>query len=184
MRPVVLFSAICAGGLVLIGALLLSTSRIGETKRANVSAQTTLAVVHGHSPKPVKTASSQNNSQSETQSALEEIDSVMLQVDERTLPLLCAKLTAFEPEVGKAAVSNLVILADKQAIPALTEAVNRITDSEEKAAIHKAIEFLQLPTYDELVANGSMKPLGKISPSPNQTGAEAEPRPAAPSNPQ
>jgi mannitol-specific phosphotransferase system IIBC component len=93
-----------------------------------------------------------------------EMDNAMLTVNEQTLPLLCAKLRAVDRQVRQAAISNLVVLADRDAIVALSEAADRSTDSDEKTNILKAIEFLQLPTYDELVANGTMSPLGK---SPN-----------------
>jgi hypothetical protein len=92
----------------------------------------------------------------------------MLTVDDQTLPLLCAKLRAQDRQVRQAAVSNLVILADRAGIAALSEAANNATDSDEKANIVKAIEFLQLPTYDELVANGTMPQLGKVPENANR----------------
>jgi predicted component of type VI protein secretion system len=173
MRPLIIFSVLGAGVLILAGSFVLSTKpRTCEHSviaTPNASAPTRTA-------QPSKlTTLSKTTALTETQTALAEIDSAMLQVDERTLPTLCAKLTAFEPEVRKAAVSNLVFLADKNAIPALSEAANRITDPDEKTNILKAIEFLQLPTYDELVANGTMKPLGKVPVSSDRKRAESEP---------
>ncbi|MGZ4987929.1 MAG: HEAT repeat domain-containing protein [Limisphaerales bacterium] len=118
--------------------------------------------------------------QSETQKQLAEIDNAMQVVNEQTLPLLTAKLLADDRQVRQAAVSNLVALADRAAVPALSEAANRVTDSEEKANILKAVEFLQLPSYDELVANGTMKAPGKVPMSVSRINAESYlPRPSA-----
>ncbi len=112
--------------------------------------------------------------QSETQKQLAEIDDAMHVVTEQTLPLLTAKLLADDQQLRQAAVSNLVALADRAAVPPLLDAAHRVTDSEEKANILKAVEFLQLPSYDELVADGTMKALGKVPMSANRIGQEAE----------
>lgn len=101
-----------------------------------------------------------------------EMNQALLEVNEKTLPLLCSKLSATERQVRQAAVSNLVLLADRDAIPALSETLERVTDSGEKASILSAIEFLKLPAYNELVANGTMQPLGKTPPNTSRSESE------------
>jgi hypothetical protein len=100
--------------------------------------------------------------ESQVQQDLKAIEGVMLQTGERTLPLLCEKLASSEARVRHSALTNLVVLADREALPALTEALNRTADPEEKVEIQKAIDFLQLPTYDELVANGTLPAPNKV----------------------
>jgi hypothetical protein len=176
MRPKFVFGAIAAA-LLFLGVVYF----VSQTTRPSVDeTQSRPAADLAHLPtgpgqnRRVHAVRELTNSKpaTEPQSEIAEIDTAMLQVGEQTLPLLCGKLSAPDRQVRQAAVSNLVILADREAIPALTEAASRATDAEEKTNLLKAIEFLQLPTYDELVANGTMQPLGKVSGAGNRSESE------------
>jgi hypothetical protein len=110
--------------------------------------------------------------ESAIQQELKDIHGAMLETGPRTLPILCEKLGSDERRIRHSALTNLVVLADREALPALTNAMNRVIDADERAEIEKAIEFLQLPTYDELVANGALPPPGKSPMTSNRLEAE------------
>lgn len=193
MRPKFVFGAIAAAALLL--GLVYFTSRttrssVAEAQSTSVTDKRPPVTATHHTPRAHSAKVLVDSSAiKEPQDEIAEMDNAMLQVDERTLPLLCAKLSATDRQVRQAAVSNLVTLADRDGIPALSEAADRTADSEEKGTILKAIEFLQLPTYDELIANGTMQSAGKIPSNSNRAQLERfspatnlKPQPADSSN--
>lgn len=175
MRPKFVLSAFAAAGLF-IGVLYFMSQATRPSvvdTNSHTAADATLQPTAAGQLRRIHAVRQLTNSPAtQPQDELAEMDSAMLQVGEQTLPLLCGKLSAVDRQVRQAAVSNLVILADRQAIPALSEAANRASDPEEKTNILNAIEFLQMPTYDELVANGTMQPLGKMPANLNRAELE------------
>jgi HEAT repeat protein len=60
-----------------------------------------------------------------------------------------------DPEIRRAALAAVLEFGDRSAMPALEEALEVNSDPQEKAGIQKAIEYLQLPSFDERDSAGS-----------------------------
>jgi hypothetical protein len=67
--------------------------------------------------------------------------------DPANLKTILSEMENPEPEIRKAALSATIQFGSQDAIPALQNEMNWATDPEEKVAIKKAIEFLQLPSF-------------------------------------
>jgi len=63
------------------------------------------------------------------------------------LKIILSQLENPNPEIRQAALSATIDFHSKDAIPTLQNEMNWAADPEEKVAIKKAIEFLQLPTF-------------------------------------
>jgi hypothetical protein len=63
------------------------------------------------------------------------------------LKIILSEMENPEPEIRQAALSATLDFGSKDAIPTLQNELNWATDPEEKVAILKAIEFLQLPSF-------------------------------------
>jgi HEAT repeat protein len=72
--------------------------------------------------------------------------------DPASLGKILDRVTNPEPEVRKAAIDAVLHLDDRAAIPLLKEALQKLEDPHDKAAILDAIEFLQAPSVEDAVA--------------------------------
>jgi hypothetical protein len=187
MRPKVVWAVIAAAVLLLgVGYIKFQAVTPGAPVEEAQTATATLLPEHRNKGivrrHDVSTDTSQT-SRPTAETDIAEMNNALLEVNEKTLPLLCAKLAATDRQVRRAAVSNLVILADRDAVPALAETLDRATDSDERANIQSAIDFLKLPAYNELVANGTIESLGKTPPNTSRLESETYSRTAEPQKP-
>ena len=63
------------------------------------------------------------------------------------LKVILSELENPEPEIRQQALSSTIDFGSKDAIPVLQNEMAYATDPEEKVAIKKVIEFLQLPSF-------------------------------------
>jgi hypothetical protein len=75
--------------------------------------------------------------------------------DTSSLDTILTELPNPDPEIRRAALAAVVEFGDRSAMPALEEALDVNSDPQEKAGIQKAIEYLQLPSFDERDSAGS-----------------------------
>jgi hypothetical protein len=76
-----------------------------------------------------------------------ELTSLGMSGDPANLKTILSEMENPEPEIRQAALSATIQLGSQDAIPTLQNEMNWATDLEEKVAIKKAIEFLQLPSF-------------------------------------
>jgi len=70
--------------------------------------------------------------------------------DPSALPAILSELNNQDPDIRQAALSAVVQVGNKDAIPALQNQVAWAEDPREKVAIQDAIDFLRLPPADQI----------------------------------
>jgi hypothetical protein len=104
---------------------------------------------------PIKTPTEDDNmSEDEKHQAMidarvQELSDLGFDDEPDSLNNILSELTNPEQEIRKAAVDAAVQFGSREAIPALTAALQQIGDFEEKTSIKEAIEFLKLPKVSE-----------------------------------
>ena len=81
-----------------------------------------------------------------------ELQDLGMENDSASLDTILSELDNGEASIRQAAVEAAVQFGSRDAIPRLTQAATQVNDPKEKAAILDAIEFLNLPTLTEALA--------------------------------
>jgi hypothetical protein len=79
-----------------------------------------------------------------------ELQDLAMENDSASLNIILSELTNRDREIRSAAIDASVQFGSREAIPALSEAAPQIEDADQKAAIHEAIDYLQLPALSEI----------------------------------
>ncbi len=83
------------------------------------------------------------------QNRISELNDLAMSEDPASLNQILGELDNPEPRIRSAAVDAAVQFKSAEAIPALRDAEQQATDTEEKMKIHQAIEFLSLTAQSQ-----------------------------------
>jgi len=86
--------------------------------------------------------------------------------DPNSLETILSELPNPDSEIRRAALAAVVEFGDRSAVPALQEALESNPDPREKAGIQKAIDYLQLPSFDGRDSAGDAMPATGAPPIP------------------
>jgi hypothetical protein len=80
-----------------------------------------------------------------------------------SLDSILSELTNSDPQIRKAALDATIQFASRDAIPKLAEVAAQTDDTQEKAALNDAIDYLKLPSLTEvLAASKNPRPLKPV----------------------
>lgn len=90
--------------------------------------------------------------QKEIHRAVEQLISLQMNSDAASLATILAGMTNAEPQIRKAALNAVIQFNDRSAIPALQKIADATSDPFEKVDILKAIDYIKLPSFTEMMA--------------------------------
>jgi len=90
--------------------------------------------------------------QKQIHDAIENLVSLQMNSDAASLATLLAGMTNAEPQIRKAALNAVIQFNDRSAIPALQKIADATSDPFEKVDILKAIDYIKLPSFTEMMA--------------------------------
>lgn len=183
MRWTVICGTLLAGVFIVwLGATLshgVGGSKVASSDPANQAASPSNRVAAGeHRSIPRNPSSAPAvvfDPEADAQKQIEEIDRAFVDGGDDVGVVVSAKLSHPDKRVRQSAVATLVKLDDRAVIPDLQRALDLAGDPEEKTNIQAAIDFLSLPSYNELVSTGELPPLEANSPEATNSTPTAVP---------
>lgn len=121
----------------------------GQLSSANKEGQTKIK----ESPRRLATAPvavpAETYSEEALPDKLEQLQNLAMSGTPNALSMITFELGNSDARIRSAAREATIQFGDRSAIPALEDAIALVEDSQEKAALRSAIEFLQLPSLTE-----------------------------------
>ena len=96
-------------------------------------------------------ASPQENYRAYVSERISELMDLSTESDANSLNTIISELTNRDPAIRKAVVEAAVQFGSRDAIPGLQDAAFQVEDIEEKVALARAVEFLQLTNVTEVI---------------------------------
>ncbi len=90
--------------------------------------------------------------QKEIHRAIDHLISLQMNSDAASLAAILAGMTNAEPQIRKAALNAVIQFNDRSAIPELQKIADATADPFEKVDILKAIDYIKLPSFTEMMA--------------------------------